>query len=73
MAKAVQRVELRLNTADPVTQQLQREASDRGVSLAEHIADLLKARYLGTSWVVPALEPHAEPVGSAAALADAWM
>lgn len=74
-AKRVRRVELRLGADDPVTLALEREALSRGVSLAEHIADLLKARALGPSWGMPAPPPAmSEPVGgAAAALAEEWM
>lgn len=75
-AKRVRRVELRLGADDPVTRGLEREAAGRGVSLAEHIADLLKARALGPSWGAPIASPPSEadpPGDAAAALADEWM
>ena len=74
MTKQVRRVELRLVASDPATQALVCEADRRGVSLAEHIADLLKARFLGPSWGAPeAPSAVVEPTDSAAAIADAWM
>lgn len=46
------RVELRLNADDAVTQQLEREAEERGTTLQQHITDLLMARHMigADSW-----------------------
>jgi hypothetical protein len=44
--KKVLRVELRLNAEHPMTVALEREAESRGVSVQEHISDLLMTRFL---------------------------
>lgn len=74
--RRTRRVELRLGADDPITLTLEREAAARGVSLAEHIIDLLKARALGPSWgpLPPQPPMEDEPaIDAAAALADEWM
>lgn len=68
--KHTQRVELRLNADDPAVKTLVCEAAQRHVSLQEHIADILTARYL--SQETPRPEPPAT-VDAAAALANEWM
>lgn len=66
--KRVRRVELRLNTGDPATKALVQEAEQRHISLQEHIADILTARYLHQE------TPRPEPTADAAAvMADVWM
>lgn len=42
----IQRVELRLRNDDPMVVELMAEVGVRGVTLQQHIFDLLRARYL---------------------------
>lgn len=71
---------------DPVLAELDREATARGISLQQHIYDLLRSRYLAQRgqdynvllWTpgIPASEPAAppnEPPSAAGAAADAWL
>ncbi len=68
--KHTQRVELRLNADDPAVKALAQEAAQRHVSLQEHIADILTARYL--SQETPRSEPSTA-TDAASALANEWM
>lgn len=65
------RVELRLNANDPVTRAVVKEATERDISVQQHITDLLIARYLNRH--VPVVEPPAPPADVAAAIAEEWM
>lgn len=67
------RVELRLNADDPIMQGLAKEAEARGLTLQQHITDLLIAR--GLQWRDPPQQPEQDPPpqDSASKLADEWM
>lgn len=68
--KHTQRVELRLNADDPAVKALAQEAQQRHVSLQEHIADILTARYLSQDVSRPELPTATD---TASALANEWM
>lgn len=68
--KRTQRVELRLNADDPAMQALAQEARQRHISLQEHIADILTARYLHQETPRPEPQPATD---AASALANEWM
>ena len=69
--KNVQRVELRLNADDPVTQALVQEAERRHVTLQQHITDILTARYLNQETPTP--DPPPQAADAASALASEWL
>lgn len=70
--KRTVRVELRLNGDDAAVQALVKEAETRGVTLQQHIQDILVARFLGAP--IQQQEPeHQQAKDSADALADEWM
>ena len=70
--KRTVRVELRLNGDDAAVQALIAEAAERGVSLQQHITDILIARFIGGS--PQQQEPvRQETKDSASALASEWM
>lgn len=70
--KRTVRVELRLNGDDKAVQELVKEAAERGVSLQQHIQDILIARFLGVP--MQRQEPEQQQTRDGAkALADEWL
>lgn len=70
--KRTVRVELRLNSDDRAVQALVKEAAERGVSLQQHITDILIARFLGVPIQQQAPEQQTDH-DSARALADEFL
>lgn len=70
--KKVLRVELRLDLKDAAMQALVKEAGDRGVTVRQHVQDILIARFLNEP--IQRQEPEQQrSQDSASALADEYM
>lgn len=85
---AYRRIEVRIAEGDDLLQELAGEAAQRGVTLPQHVYDLLRTRYLarrgqalGDLLWVPGEgvsqgreeEPAPSPAGAAAGAASAWL
>jgi hypothetical protein len=84
---AYRRIEVRIAEGDDLLAELASEAVRRGVTLPQHVYDLLRARYLARRgqtmgdllWVPgeavsePVEEPPSSPASAAAGAASAWL
>lgn len=72
-SKNTLRVELRLNADDEAVKAIVREAAARGVTLQQHITDILITRFFNQPTPQQQAEQQQETNDSASASADVWM